>query len=48
MDKEIALELHNETLIKLDKLASERGLTRDELINQSMRDLLDETEPSSS
>jgi predicted transcriptional regulator len=48
MYKEVALELHDETLIKLDKLASERGLTRDELINQSLQELLDETESSGS
>lgn len=48
MDKEIKLELQDETLIKLDKLASECGVTRDELINQSMRKLLDETESSGS
>lgn len=48
MDREVALELNHETLIKLDKLASEYGLTRDELINQSMRDLLNETESSGS
>jgi predicted transcriptional regulator len=48
MYQEVALELHDETLIKLDKLASERGLTRDELINQSLQELLDETESSGS
>lgn len=39
MDKEITLELHDETLVKLDKLAEERGVSREELINQSLRDL---------
>jgi hypothetical protein len=48
MYTEVALELHDETLIKLDKLASERGISLDELINQSMQELLDETESSGS
>jgi predicted transcriptional regulator len=45
MHKEVALELSNETLLKLDKLAAEQGLTRDELINQSLAELVYETEP---
>ena len=46
MYKEVALELHDETLLKLDKLAAEQGLTRDELINQSLAELAYETEPA--
>ena len=46
MHKEIALELYDETLVKLDKLAAEQGLTRDELINQSLAELVYETEPA--
>lgn len=46
MEQKLTLELHDETLAKLDKLASERGLTRDELINESMQALLYETQPS--
>lgn len=48
MHKEVTLGLNDETLIKLDKLASERGVTRDELINQCMRELLDEAQSSGS
>lgn len=46
MHKEIVLELDNETLMKLDKLADEHGLSRDELINESLKELVYETEPS--
>jgi len=42
----IDLELNDETLMKLDKLAAEQGLTRDELINQSLAELVYETEPA--
>jgi predicted transcriptional regulator len=45
MHKEVALELNDETLLKLDKLAAEQGLTRDELINRSLAELVYETEP---
>ncbi|MEB3207997.1 MAG: hypothetical protein VKK63_03695 [Synechococcus sp.] len=48
MHHEVTLELLDETLIKLDKLASKLGLARDELINESMRELLNETESSGS
>lgn len=41
----VDLELNDETLIKLDKLAAEQGLTRDELINESLKELVYETEP---
>lgn len=46
MYEEIAFELHDETLLKLDKLAAEQGLTRDELISQSLAELVYETEPA--
>jgi len=46
MSEKINLELYDETLMKLDKLAAEQGLTRDELINQSLQELLYETEPA--
>lgn len=41
----IDLELDDETLMKLDKLAAEQGLTRDELVTQSLTELVYETEP---
>ena len=41
----VDLKLNDETLIKLDKLAAEAGLTRDELINESLKELVYETEP---
>lgn len=45
MYKEVELEIDNETLIKLDKLAAEEGVTRDELINQNLKAELDALEP---
>jgi len=46
MHKEIILELNDETVIKIDKLAAEQGLSRDELINEMLKDLVYETEPA--
>ena len=46
MYKEVILELDDETMMKLDKLAAERGLPRDGLINESLKELVYETEPS--
>jgi hypothetical protein len=45
MYKEVELEIDNETLTKLDKLAAEQGMTRDELINRSLKAELDALEP---
>lgn len=45
-EEEVTLELHDETIMKLDKLAAEQGLTRDELINESLKELVYETEPA--
>jgi predicted transcriptional regulator len=45
MHKEIQIEINHETLAKLDKLADERGMTKDELINESLQDELNALEP---
>ena len=48
MDKKLTLELNDETVIKLEKLAHESGISLDELINQSLREMLNEAESSGS
>jgi predicted transcriptional regulator len=45
MYKEVELEIDNETLTKLDKLAAQQAKTRDELVNESLKAELDALEP---
>lgn len=45
MHPKIDVELHAETILKLEKLAKELGLTIDELINKSLEEALYEMEP---
>jgi hypothetical protein len=44
MYKQVELEVNHETLAKLDKLAAEQGLTRDELLNNSLQEELNAIE----
>jgi len=45
MHKQVDVEIDNETIVKLEKLAVQQGKTRDELINQSLKAELDALEP---
>jgi hypothetical protein len=44
MYKQVELEINHETIAKLDKLAAEQGLTRDELLNNSLQEELNAIE----
>lgn len=46
MHEHIELELHHETLKKLEKLADKLGVTVDELIAQSIQELMYECKPA--
>lgn len=45
MLKKIALEISDEAVLKLEKLAVQQTLTRDQLVNKIVQDLLHETQP---
>lgn len=48
MDRKLTLELNDETVIKLEKLAHESGISLDELINRSLVGMLNEAQSSGS
>lgn len=48
MLKKIALEISDEDALKLEKLADQQTLTRDQLVNKIVQDLLHETQPPNS
>ena len=48
MSEHIHLELHHETIAKLEKLAESLGLSVDQLIDQSIQELLYETQQAHS
>lgn len=44
----IKIALENETVTKLEKLSAQSGKTTDEIINESLQELLHETESTDS